>query len=106
MKKRGEINLKNLILIVFLAILLVSNLLTWVYYSKLKQSYLILEEELQKEKRVYFIEKQREGVKVSDTDNFCRDICSKRLYDGYGGSELVYEGAYFDYECECYMTVR
>lgn len=107
--KRGTSTIA-IIFIVVLALLVVNSIVSWILFARLNSSHTQLaqdfEQEKSREKRVYFIELEREELKAEDTDAFCREICGKRRYKGSTGGRLAYEGAYFDYECECYMIVE
>ncbi len=113
MKKEAKLSgldIAMIVLIVAIVALIVSNFLSWRSYSQLGDAHEQLanefKEEKNREKRVYFIEKEREELKAASTEAFCQEICSKRYYDGHEGGRLAYEGSYFDYECRCYNIVR
>jgi len=113
MKKEAKLSRPDITIItisIVVVALIISNFLSWRAYNELGESHEQLakafEEERNREKRVYFVEKEREELKAASTEVFCQEICNKRNYDGYGEGKLVYEGAYFDYECKCYNIVR
>jgi biopolymer transport protein ExbB/TolQ len=110
MKKEGSLSRLDIVIIVMIVAivaLITSNIFSYVKLSSdHEQLAKEFEEEKNREKRVYFTEKEREELKAADTQVFCQEICRKRYYDGHEGGKLVYEGAYFDYECRCYNIVR
>jgi hypothetical protein len=95
-----------IILTVALIALIIAVILLWSSIGELKKSYTSLQNEISKERKVYFREQKSETSKVKDLPAYCTEICEKERYDGYESSELVHEGALLIYECKCYMIVR
>lgn len=98
-----------LVFLVILIGLIISNVLVWMSFNDLVDSFNSLNEafnkEKNKEKRVYFIETQSTVVEES-VDDFCVDLCEEKRYDGHSGGELAYNGTFFVYDCSCFMVVR
>ncbi len=99
-KKEG----KYILLMLFTA-LIVSNVLLWSFFDKLKDTVIDVENELAREKRVHFRESQT-TTSQRDVNDFCADLCRDRNYDGWNSGTPVHNGSVFIYECECYMVVR
>ena len=103
MKKGANMySVMNIILVVVLVLLIIGVVYLWTLHSNLRKEF---EEEKNREKRVYFIEEQIEMIR-QEPEEFCRQICEDRNYDGFVEGIIAKEGtSFFTYECSCYRIV-